>query len=48
MKCRWYPLVKAHGAARQDARLGVNVDGGLGDATEEELLVDDVLSVPRK
>ena len=47
MQRRGRPRVEVHGAARQNTRLGVDVDGGLSDATKEELLVDDVLSMPR-
>ena len=47
MQRRWGPRVEAHGAARQNAGLAVDVDGGLGDTSQEELLVDDVLSMPR-
>ena len=47
MQRRRCPLVEVHGAARQNARLGVDVDGGLGDAAQEELLVDDVLPMSR-
>jgi hypothetical protein len=36
--------VEADGAARHDADHGVDVDGGLRDAVQQELLVDDVLA----
>ena len=43
-----YASIEAPGEPREDTGHGVDVDGGVGHAVQEELLVDDVLACDEK
>ena len=47
MPCGVHPLLQTLRAPGEHRRHGVDVDGGVGDALQHELLVDDVLACER-